>query len=214
MAGELMVEEYKSLRAELLALSASISRWQLVGFVAGGVAISIYATSWSPAAMGLPLGSAIPPLIIGALFLIAGCIFGVIHDLTSICRIAAYIQAFHEGQDTGAHWETRLENIRDAGVFVPLRHYMTPILSLLWVGLICSLVSALPAVGTGYMLSRAPHVATASLWSLSVPVVWLVFWGAVRRSYRAFGPGGFKQQTLAAFYESLRKSGKQETGRG
>ena len=181
-----MIEEYKSLRRELLQLAASISRWQLVGFVSAGVAIAVALVTggWVTAAAGLVV--------------IAGCIFGIIHDLTSILRIAAYIQTFHEGRDTGLLWETRLEGIRDAHIFAPLRGYMTPILSLLWVGLLCSLVAGL------LPLFVSPYIEP-QIWPLAFIVVWLIFWGFMRPSYLAFGKDGFKEETRQAFLDSLRR---------
>src|SRR3990172_6975314 len=100
MAGELMVEEYRSLRRELLQLAASISRWQLVGFVAGALALGTVGLRWPPFATP-EQSSAWPLAMVPALVVIAGSVFGVIHDITSIVRIAAFIHAFHEGTDTG-----------------------------------------------------------------------------------------------------------------
>jgi len=196
MAGELMVEEYKSLRKELLQLAASVSRWQLVGFVVAGIGVG----------MAIALHDFWEAIAVGTLIIIAGCIFGIIHDLTSILRIAAYIQAFHEGQDTGALWETRLEGIRGAKVFVPLRNYMTPIPSLLWVGFICAIVP----IAHHFITSSWHQANPESQLVIVIPFVWLVFWLIMQTSYRAFGSGGFKQQTLHAFYESLRKPKKDE----
>jgi len=186
--GELMVEEYKSLRRELLQLAASISRWHVTGFVAAGIAIALalLSSGWVVAASALPV--------------IAGCLFGIIHDLTSILRIAAYIQVFHEGHDTLALWETRLEGIRGANVFVPLRPYMTPILSLLWIGLLCALIA-------GLLPFTIPVFGSRPYWLLSIPVAWIIFWLVLRRSYRAFDAGGFKDQTKNAFYDNLRRPG-------
>ena len=189
MARELMVEEYKSLRRELLQLAASISRWQLVGFAAAGAAIALALISgaWIAAA--------------AALVVIPGCIFGIIYALTSILRIAAYIQVFHEGQDTGALWETRLESVRGADLAVPLRPYMTPIVSLLSVGLLCALVA-------GVMPVVAPAFRERQFWPLAIPAVWLIFWGLVQPSCLSLGPGGFRDKIREAFYAGLRRPGE------
>lgn len=190
MAGELMVEEYKSLRRELLQLAASISRWQLVGFASAGIAlgVALLAGAWIVSA--------------AALLVIAGCIYGIIHDLTSILRIAAYIQVFHEGRDTGALWESRLEDVRDAHVFSPLRSYMTPIPSLWWVGMVCALFA-------GFMPVFVPPTVGRQFWALLFPLAWIAYWRFVWDSYDAL-KGIFKNETRQAFYDSLRKPNKTE----
>jgi hypothetical protein len=196
MARELMVEEYKSLRMELQQLAANVSRWQQIGFVSAGTAVAV--------------GIATNQLMVSAaaLLVISGCMYGIIHDITSILRIAAYLQAFHEGQDTGALWENRLEKARGAYVFVPLRGYMTPIPSLWWVGFVCSLVPVVVSnfvplmVQLGLLYSWLPPF---QLWPVIIPVLWIIQWIAIRPSFRAFGAGGFKDKTLKAFYDSLSK---------
>mgnify|MGYP005857289073 CR=1 FL=1 len=192
MAGELMVEEYKQHRREIAQHVASVARWQMLGFIAAGVAIALALLSggWIIAA--------------AALLVIAGCIFGIIQATTSILYIAAYIQVFHEGKDTGALWETRLDSIADASVFNPYRPYMTPILSLLWVGLLCALIAGIVPV-------IFPAGFWRTYWTLIIPVVWMVFWVFIRPSYKAFGgPDGFKEQTRQAFYDALRRPNQDE----
>jgi hypothetical protein len=196
-----MVPEYASLRQELLQLAASISRWQLVGFVAAGVAFA--------AGMASFYGIAI---VAAALIVVAGCVFGIIHDLRSILRIAAYIQAVHEGRDTGAMWETRQEMIAGADIKNPLKPGMTPILSLLWVGLITALAPYISMGLSAPTLSIMWHpvywlqfFGWQSLVALIVPIVWLAFWAYVRRSYKPIYSGEFKQKTMHAFFDSMRR---------
>ncbi len=203
MPGELMVEEYKSLRRELLQLAGSISRWQMVGYLFAGVGIAlvtgpVLSMVYRAGAFGTDVGAVMIP----ALLAVAGCIFGIIHDITSIHRIAAYIQAFHEGQDTGALWETRLEAVRAAEIVVPLRPYMTPILSLLWIGMLCSAAAPIPAL-IRLLGERQYHGLpvgfwewVGALWLWALPVVWLVFW----QFARVQGPDaeGLSQESLQA----------------
>jgi hypothetical protein len=192
MAGELMVEEYKLHRQEISQHVASVSHWQMIGFIAAGIAIAwaLFSGGWIIAAV--------------ALVVIAGCIFGIIHDTTSILCIAAYIQIFHEGKDTGALWETRLESIANAPVFTPYRPYMTPVVSLLWVGLLCALIA-------GIVPTVVPAELERTDWTLIIPMVWLAFWAFIRPNYRAFGgPDGFKEQTRQAFYDALRQPSQDE----
>jgi hypothetical protein len=197
MPGELMVEEYKSLRSELQKLAQSVGRWHAIGIVTAGVGGAAFVLTGHEF-ITLPM-----------LIVMAGCIFGIIHDITSILRIAAYVQAFHEGHDTGALWETRLEAARGADVWVPHRPYMTPILSLLWIGLIMSIIPAIPVLAK-MVFEPASSIGSGYVWSFRllntwplliglVPIIWFVFWSAIRNSYVAFGPGGFKDQTLQAF---------------
>ena len=184
-----MVSEYQSLRQELLQLAGSISRWQMVGFVAAGVALA--------AGIAMPFGFGVAA---GALLLTAGCICGIIHDLRSILRIAAYIQAVHEGRDTGAMWETRQEMIAGADITNPLKPGMTPILSLLWAGLVGAIG---PYVSVFWLADSLPEITL--ILSLMPLLAWLVFWANVRQSYTQIYSGEFKQKTMQAFYESLRR---------
>jgi len=196
MDGNLRVEEYKSLRKELQQLAAGISRWQMVGFVSAGVFLVVsgalfnYGLFW---ACGVPYS---------ALLVIAGCIFGIIHDLQSILRIAAYIQAFHEGEQTGALWETRLEKARGANIFTPLRNWMTPIPSLWWAGLVCALLPIVYIIWSCHFFSRNFLIWFGGdlyifYYVIIIPVVWVIFWLAISKSHSALGR--FKEDTLAAF---------------
>jgi len=203
---DLGFEEYKSLRKELQQLAASISRWQMVGFISAGAAAAVV---WILSVDKAFLFSGIS---YAALLVIAGCIVGIIHDLQSILRIAAYIQAFHEGEQTGALWETRLEKARCADIFAPLRGWMTPIPSLWWAGLICAAVPFIKFVSAGWIMKFVPDARFAPYmdymqaayvenrlyaYMLITIGVWLIFWLMISRSYRAFG--NFKNDTLAAF---------------
>lgn len=213
MVNELKVEEYRSLRQELLQLAGSISRWQLVGFVTGSVAVAVFLGLWK---LGVVQGVWV---MIPAMLLNAGCIFGIIHDLRSILRIAAYIQGTVESPD-GAIWETKQAEIAEAPIDNPLRPYMTPILSLLWFGLIGSLVPVIAAfplifgrpisgidVGSGVWVSESQYLEWSWCWpffaAFALMVVWLFFWSAIRRSYVAFASGEFKEDTMAAFRGEL-----------
>jgi hypothetical protein len=151
-------------------------------------------------------------VVAGALLVVSGCVFGIIHDLRSILRIAAYIQAIHEGRDTGAMWETRQEMIAGTDITNPLKPGMTPILSLLWAGLLATVV---PSIS---MLLSMPNLRMMwppsllyfffgwerLLW-LMLLLVWLGFWAYVARSYRPIYSGEFKHKTLRAFFDSLRQ---------
>jgi hypothetical protein len=192
MAGELMVEEYKWLRSELMRLSGNVSRWQLIGFVSAGLAI----------VFALVTGGFI--IAASALVVIAGCVFGIIHDLASINRINAYIQVFLEGRDTGALWETRLENTQDTMV-LPVRSYMTPIISLLSVGMFSALIAGVLPVVFPVTLGR-------QYWTLAIPIVWLMFWPLVQPSYKAYASNSFRNQARKAFYDSLKRPPKEESG--
>jgi hypothetical protein len=224
MANELMVEEYKSLRREILQLAGSISRWQLVGIITGGIGLAWVAfSSWNLAWAGFGTGLMLPVLGI-----LAGCIFGIIHDLRSILRIAAYIQAAHEGKDTGALWETRQEMIAGADISNPLRPYMTPILSLLWIGFLCAVIPAAVNIyqfkGNVLAMMRDTHVMgdlvgimyfigiNAVVGSVIILALWLIFWCVIRRSYRPMFSGEFKHKTMDAFFTSMRQAGKDEPG--
>jgi hypothetical protein len=193
-----MIEEYKSLRRELAQHAASISRWHLVGLLVAGIGsvAIIYNTD----------GQAVEQIafLVGTLVVLSGCIFGITHDLTSILRVAAYIQTFHEGEETGALWETRLEKTRGADVFVPLRGYMTPIPSLWWAGFIVSVIPLVIYVILAWLaqaiLGHADGYSSMPKTTLVAPLVWIIFWLFIRKSFKAFG-GAFKEQTLKAFAE-------------
>lgn len=221
MNKDLRVEEYKSLRKELQQLAASISRWQMVGFISAGTAAAVV---WVLSIDKAFLSIGIP---YAALLVIAGCIFGVIHDLQSILRIAAYIQAFHEGEQTGALWETRLEKARGADIFAPLKGWMTPIPSLWWAGLVCAAMPVIKFVSAGWIMRfmigeqfftpymehmRASYVENRLYAYMLITIgVWFIFWLIISRSYRAFGK--FKNDTLAAFEQiSAGECGKDEEG--
>jgi hypothetical protein len=195
MSGELMVEEYKWLRRELLQLSASVLRWQLVGFVSAGIAIAVALVTgvWLIAA--------------AALVVIAGCVFGIIHDLTSMQRIAAYIQVFHEGQDTGALWEMRTENTPEVYQTLPRRDYMTPLTSLMLAGMVCAIVVGLLPVFFLIQSFEGPNY-----WLISIPLAWIALWILVIPSFRALSRNRFKAQARRAFYDSLKRPPKEESG--
>gem|GEM_PF-4055819 len=190
MNKDLSVEEYKSLRKELQQLAASISRWQMVGFISAGVFLILFILFAGKAILFLGMPYSV-------MLVIAGCILGIVHDLQSILRIAAYIQAFHEGEQTGALWETRLEKARAAKIFAPLRGWMTPIPSLWWAGMVCAVAPIVFAAWCIPSFSQTLLFTKSFAYILIAPAIWLIFWLAISRSYRGFGR--FKNDTLAAF---------------
>ncbi len=208
----LMIEEYKSLRREMMQLAASISRWQMVGYIyaACALASAMLSTCWFIAATSL--------------IIIAGCIYGIIHDLTSITRIAAYLEVFHEGKNTGALWETRLDGTRNARISVPMRPCMAPVLSLLWIGMLSALyVVLIPLSFVFDSFYHVPWLVTATrgsfklidiipFLSFGVPIVWGIFWFYVSASYRSLTSGEFKEATKQAFLESRETPGNDVSG--
>lgn len=189
MARELMVEEYKSLKREQMMLAESVHRWQMIGIVSAGVAIALV-------------------VIFGRMYVafatlpvIAGCILGIIRDMTVSQRISAYLQAFLEGQDTGAQWDQRIERIGNAEEIIPLGGQSTSVMFLLWVGLLCALISAVP-----FLITLDRDTSPLNFLAIFIPLAWARFWAMASDRISFLNKNGVKSQTLEAFYDSLKRS--------
>lgn len=210
MPNELMIEEYKSLRSELLQHSANVSRWQIIGFLSAGLAIVVAFIGLNNQAIQIGSAGAVvtgPLIAAGALVVIAGCVSAIVHDLTAAQRIAAYMQVFLEGYDTGALWETRTENAPEVYRNLPLAAKMMPFTALMSAGMICALISGvLPLFLSPLFFSKLPY------WLLLIPVVWIAFWLVMLPGFRACNQDNFKSQARRAYYESLKRPPKEESG--
>lgn len=188
MPRELMVEEYKALKREQMQYAASVSRWQMLGFVSAGAAVA--------------LAFAVGQMIVAsaALLVLAGCILGIMRDLASMQRVAAYLQVFLEGQDTGVQWEQRIEKIDRLDEFMSFTGQLSSVTSLLWIGFICAFVACAQYLIAGLKTGSGLLIST-----LLIPIAWIVFWMVISVAIMPLHRNRVKSKFLDAFYESLKK---------
>lgn len=185
MARELMVEEYKSLRQEMLQLLASISRWQLTGFISAGAAVALAIIFKQPL------------VIIASLFVLFASNFAIIRDTTTYLRIAAYIQVFHEGRDTGAMWGIRDVSVESVPGMNLTRSFTSPIFILWWLGL-----ASIPFV----FILDIPDIELYNYFALDyvIPIAWLAYGLYLLQYSGIFGSWG-RKAVREAYYESLKR---------
>ncbi len=144
------IEEYKTLRAEILLL---LNRELTL------VSFTFTATA---AILGFAFSQGISLLFLVPLLMLRLVLFQLNDSARSVARISAYIRIFLEPNDPGLNWETRMDDLRDALQSQPLPTYVGRTLrSLLSAGRLRS-VGSMSWYYPGLRALRNPIFSTAS----------------------------------------------------